>query len=309
MTRVNKQRFPNSVLIYNPKSGSAVDRDLWLGTIVDKLCTSLKQSVTVGATSSGITAADILKRFLALSPNLVIAAGGDGTIRHILGSFAESKIDIPVGLIPFGTGNQLARNLGILEENIFQDPLQRSIDVIGSGKERRIDLGRMNGHYFCVGVGAGPICDAILAPTQEEKQNWGMLAYVGPMLQTLTSRAVRFRVTADGDTFEVRALGVIISNVSDMGFARISEGARVDDGYLDLCIITLGDFGDYVKLGFDLASSVLLGDTPFYQRRVKSVLVETINAPVVVNVDGDPIGHTPMKIEVIPQSVKVLCPY
>ncbi len=308
MTKLNKKRIANSVLIYNPKSGSALDRDIWLGTIVDKLCTSLEQSVTVGATSSGVTAADILKRFMALSPDLVIAAGGDGTIRHILGSFAEAKVEIPVGLIPFGTGNQLARNLGILEDSIFVDPLQRSIDVIGSAKTRCIDLGICNGHYFCVGVGVGPVSDAILTPTQEEKQNWGMLAYVGPMIQTLTSQAVQFRITADGDTFEVKALGVIVSNVADMGFARISEGARLDDGYLDLCVIPLGDFGDYVKLGFNLASSVLLGETPFYQRRVKNVLIESKNGPAIANIDGDHIGFTPMKIEVLPGSVNILCP-
>ena len=308
MTRTNKKRFPNSVLIYNPKSGSTLDRDLWLGTIVDKLCTTLEQTVTVGATSPGVSAADILQKFLALKPSLVIAAGGDGTIRHILGSLAESKIEIPVGVVPFGTGNQLARNLKIFEEGLFLDPLQRAIDVIATGKPQTIDLGKMNGHYFCVAVGAGPVCDAILAPTQEEKEHWGMLAYLAPMIQTVASPAVQFRVTADGDVFEVKALGVIVSNVGDMGFARLAESARLDDGYLDLCIITLGEFGDYVKLGFDLASSMLLGDTPFYMRKVKNVLVESLNGPVTANVDGDPIGHTPMRIEAIPKSVDVLCP-
>lgn len=308
MTKKKDKRFPNSVLIYNPKSGSTLDRDLWLGTIVDKLCTTLDQKVTVGATKDGVNAADILQEFLSLKPSLVVAAGGDGTIRSILGALAESNIEIPVGLVPFGTGNQLARNLKIYEEGIFLDPLQRAIDVIKNGKIRSIDLGKMNGHYFCVAVGAGPVCDAILAPTQEEKQEWGMLAYLGPMIQTVTAQPVSFRVTADGDTFTVKALAVIVSNVGDMGFARLSEGARLDDGWLDLCIITLGEFGDYVKLGFDLASSVLLGDTPFYMRKVKNVLVESLNGPVVANVDGDPIGTTPMRIEAIPQSVNLLCP-
>lgn len=308
MTATNKKRFPNSVLIYNPRSGTALDRDLWLGTIVDKLCTTLQHSLTIGATTIGITASDILQSFLSLSPSLVIAAGGDGTIRDILGALAEEHIDIPVGLVPFGTGNQLARNLKILEENLFHDPLQHAIDVISAGNKSRIDLGKMNGHYFCVAVGAGPLCEAILTPTQEEKENWGMLAYVGPMIQTVTSPALPFRVTADGDTFEVRALGVIVSNVSDMGFARISEGAKLDDGYLDLCVITLGEFGDYVRLGFDVASSMLLGDTPFYVRKAKTVLIESLSGPVIANVDGDPIGSSPMHIEVVPNAVNILVP-
>ncbi|HEY9680597.1 MAG TPA: diacylglycerol kinase family protein [Oculatellaceae cyanobacterium] len=308
MTSANYKTFPKSVLIYNPRSGSALDRDLWLGTIVDKLCNSLQHKVLVSATTAGTSAADILEELISISPELIIAAGGDGTIRHILGSLAETKIKIPVALIPFGTGNQLARNLRILEENIFQDPLQHAIDVIAAAKPRLIDLGKVNGNFFCVGVGVGPICEAILAPTQEEKENWGMLAYVGPMIRTITSPAVSFKVTADGDTFEVKALAVIVANVGDMGFARISEAARLDDGCLDLCIMTLSEFGDYVKLGFDVASSIVLGDTPFYVRKVKKVRIESLNGPVVANVDGDSLGETPIDIEVFPSAVNILCP-
>jgi len=308
MTDADKKRFPNSLLIYNPRSGSALDRDLWLGTIVDKICTTMQHSLIVGATTTGVTAADILKDYLSLKPGLVIAAGGDGTIRHVLGSLAEAEIDIPVGLVPFGTGNQLARNLKILEEGVFSDPLQHAIDVISAGHGRRIDIGRMNGNYFCVAVGAGPLCDAILTPTQEEKENWGMLAYVGPMIQYVTSPAVSFRVTADGDSFEVKALAVIVTNVADMGFAKISGRAKVDDGFLDLCIITLSEFGDYLKLGFDVASSMLLGDTPFYIRKAKKIKIESLNGAVKANVDGDPIGGTPMEIEVLPKAVNILCP-
>ncbi|MBX9720660.1 MAG: hypothetical protein K2X81_04645, partial [Candidatus Obscuribacterales bacterium] len=211
-------------------------------------------------------------------------------------------------LIPFGTGNQFARNLKIFEENLFQDPLQHAVDVISTGRPRRIDLGKMNNHHFCVAVGVGPICDAILAPTQEEKENWGMFAYVGSMLQVVTSPAVAFRITADGVTFEVKALAVIVANAGDMGFARLSEGAKLDDGFLDLCIITLGNFEDYVRFGFGVASSVLLGDAPFYIRKVKKVYVESLSGKVVANVDGDPIGHTPLDIEIIPNAVSIVCP-
>lgn len=308
MTASHQQKFPRSVLVYNPKSGSAVDRDVWLGSVIDKLCASLQHSVTVRATTPGISASDIMNDAPAASPDLVIAAGGDGTIRHILGWVADKSTDIPVGLIPFGTGNQLARNLNILEENIFQDPIQHAVDVITTGRQRRIDLGKVNDNYFCVAVGVGPGSDAILAPSQEDKENWGMLAYVGPMLQKVASPAVPFRITADGESFDVKALAVIVSNVGDMGFARLSGEAKLDDGYLDLCIITAGEFGDFVKLGFDLASTVLLGDTPFYMRRVKMVRIESLNGPVVANVDGDGIGHTPLEISIVPEAVSILCP-
>lgn len=303
-----EKKFPNSVLIYNPKSGSALDRDLWLGTIIDKICTHLKYSVEVHATTPDITPAELLEDCLASEPELVIAAGGDGTIRHVLGSLSETDVAIPVGIVPFGTGNQLARNLKIYQDALFVDPLQRAVDIIAAGRTRSIDLGKMNGNYFCVAAGAGPLSDAILAPTREEKENWGMLAYVGSMLQTVASQPLNFRITADGDVFEVKALGVIVTNVGDMGFATMSERARVDDGKLDLCIVTLAEFSDYVMLGFQVASAVLATSAPFYMRKVRTVKIESLNGPVTANVDGDACGTTPMNIEVIQKAVKVLCP-
>lgn len=303
-----EKKFPNSVLIYNPKSGSTLDRDLWLGTIIDKICTHLKYSVEVHATTPDITPAELLEDCLASEPELVIAAGGDGTIRHVLGSLSETDVAIPVGIVPFGTGNQLARNLKIYQDALFVDPLQRAVDIIAAGRTRSIDLGKMNGNYFCVAAGAGPLSDAILAPTREEKENWGMLAYVGSMLQTVASQPLNFRITADGDVFEVKALGVIVTNVGDMGFATMSERARVDDGKLDLCIVTLAEFSDYVMLGFQVASAVLATSAPFYMRKVRTVKIESLNGPVTANVDGDACGTTPMNIEVIQKAVKVLCP-
>ncbi len=303
-----EKKFPNSVLIYNPKSGSALDRDLWLGTIIDKICTHLRYSVEVHATTADITPAELLEDCLASEPELVIAAGGDGTIRHVLGSLSETNVAIPVGIVPFGTGNQLARNLKIYQDALFVDPLQRAVDIIAAGRTRSIDLGKMNGNYFCVAAGAGPLSDAILAPTREEKENWGMLAYVGSMLQTVASQPINFRITADGDVFEVKALGVIVTNVGDMGFATMSERARIDDGKLDLCIVTLAEFSDYVMFGFQVASAMLATSAPFYMRKVRSVKIESLNAPVTANVDGDACGATPMQIEVIQKAVKVLCP-
>lgn len=302
------KKFPNSVLIYNPRSGSALDRDLWLGTIIDKICTHLKYSVMVHATTPDTSPADILQSFLTAEPELVVAAGGDGTIRHILGSLSETNVAIPVGIVPFGTGNQLARNLKIYQEALFVDPLQHAIDVMAARRTKCIDLGKMNGHYFCVAAGAGPLSDAILIPTQEEKQNWGVLAYVGSMLQTVASAPVNFRITADGDTFTVKALGVIVTNVGDMGFATMSEGARLNDGLLDLCIVTLAEFSDYVKLGFQVASAVLATGAPFYIRNVRDVTIESLGAPVTANVDGDACGTTPMHIQVVPKAVNIICP-
>lgn len=294
-----------ALVVYNPESGPAIDRNTWLGQIVDKFCKELNFEVTVRATHHGITSREIVDNGGA-GLDLVVGAGGDGTIRLVLGALADAGSDVPVAIIPFGTGNQLARNLGVYEENLLVDPVEAALEAIVRGHSRKIDIGRMNGHPFCVGVGAGPLSDAVAAPSREDKANWGIMAYVGSMVQTIATPPVELTVTADGDKFNVKASGVFVTNVGNLGIATVSESAEVDDGLLDLFIITLGELNDYVTLGFRFATSFLGGEAPYYLKKVSSVTIASRH-PLAANVDGDFVGTTPMKVEVAPRAVRVIC--
>lgn len=294
-----------ALLVYNPESGAAMDRTAWLGHVVDKFCKELNYEVTIHATHLGITSQEIVDNG-GHGFDLIVGAGGDGTIRLVLGALADAGSEVPVAIIPFGTGNQLARNLGIYEENLLVDPVEAALEAIVRGRSRKIDIGKMNGHPFCVGVGAGPLADAVAAPSKEDKANWGIMAYVGSMVQTIATPPVELTVTADGDRFNVKASGVFVTNVGNLGVATVSEKAELDDGLLDLFIITLGELNDYVTLGFHLTTSFLGGEEPYYLKKVSRVTIESRHS-IAANVDGDVIGTTPMKVEVVPQAVRVIC--
>jgi len=251
---------------------------------------------------------------------------------------ARYRPRIPVGILPLGTGNQLARNLGIYEENILGDPLDDAIRVLMTGKPMPIDLGVMNGEYFCVAAGAGPLSDAVISTDHQEKVNWKMLAYASSMIQTLALPPVNFRLTTVGESFIVRAAGVFITNISDLGVGKLSDTAELNDGLLDLCVLNPTEFQDYVELGFRFAGGFIGGKAPYYIRKVSSLLVEVIQRPpkktrlqaigssiksffmgpeetappehkeVIAMIDGDAFGTTPMQIEVIPQAVSILVP-
>jgi diacylglycerol kinase (ATP) len=269
--------------------------------------------------------------------DLLIAAGGDGTIRFVLGAVADAKSSAPVGLLPMGTGNQLCRNLGIFEENLFVDTLHESLQIIFNGEPKRIDLGKMNGHYFCVAAGVGPLSDAILAPESFEKANWKMLAYAGSVLQTFGLEPTVFRITLPDETFKVAASGIFVTNIADLGLGTLSETAQVNDGLLDLCILNPAEFQDYVELGFRFAGAYVGGDAPYYIRKTTNVRIEAISEPVRLSrlqkmrrsvmsfltgptekpailkqvtamIDGDACGVTPMNIDVVPNAVNVMVP-
>jgi len=325
-------------LLYNPHSGSAIAPEWWVGKIVHKLCSANFQ-VTATATWAGIETQDVLD-LLKDGSELLIAAGGDGTIRMALEAASLAPERIPVGIVPVGTGNQLARNLGLYEDNILSDPIDKAVDTLIEGKQFAMDLGVMNGHRFAVSAGVGPMSDAILMPQHIDKVNWRMLAYAGSLVQTITQPPLLIRVTADDEApFNVAASGIFVTNISDLGIGLLSESARLDDGILDLCVLAPQEFHDYLEMGFRFAGG--MADTqpaPYYVRKVRKVTLEVVpvsrhssilnktwrrvknsfgvyeKPPLLLNkeatamIDGDACGTTPMHIEVAPHAVSIMVP-
>jgi len=326
-----------ALVVYKPISNQSVSPDMWLGDVVHKLVTEGGYQVKVFATKADMKHEDITEEDFA-GCDLVIAAGGDGTIRLVLGSLAHWKCSIPVGLLPLGTGNQLARNLSIYEEHLLFDPLEQALNVILYGEPRAIDLGIMNDEYFAVAAGAGPFSDAIIQTDSQEKAAWKMLAYASAMVQTFAMPPVVFSVVADNETFRVAASGVFVTNIADLGVGTLSESAELDDGLLDLCILDPREFSDYMELGFRFAGGFVGGKAPYYIRKVKELVLDVqpvrsrmsrfqkfghkmraafrgqqpepvpINQTISAMIDGDLCGHTPMNITVAPKAVQVLVP-
>jgi len=328
------------LIVYNPAAGSASGPELWLGACIHRLCQSGGSIVTTSATRRETTP-DNLFADTGTAFDMIVAAGGDGTVRMVLHAVAAQKLDIPVGIIPLGTGNLLARNLRIFEENLLIDPIEKAIDIILKGEAIFIDLGLMNGHYFAAAAGCGPLSDALITPHRRDKENWKMLAYAGSMVQTLADPPMHFAVTADGEKFHVTAAGIFITNIADLGVGMLSESASMHDGMLDLCILAPKEFTDFVHYGFHFAtgtsSPIGGGKAPYYVRKVKEISVEAIkkrrppsffqkelNAfkyrltgkrPTALSsgepqamIDGDSCGDLPMVITTVPDAVRVIRP-
>ena len=327
----------HALVVYNPSAGSAAGADLWLGPVVHRLAS--RYTVTVLPTVPDMNPSDILNA-IGKPLDLLVAAGGDGTLREVLGAVADAQSEVPVGIIPLGTGNQLARNLLIYEENILSDPLDDAISIILDGVAMKMDLGMMNGQYFCICAGAGPLSDAILMPEQKDKVNWKMLAYASSVIQNFAMPPVMFKITLDEEkeTFQVAASGLFISNIADLGLGTLSETAQLNDGLLDLCVLNPSEFGDYLHMGFRFAGGFVGGEAPYYIRKVRALTVEVVPSraklsrfqhmghrirnffsgnnesrppvaqQVIAMIDGDPFGETPMNIKVVPHAVNVLVP-
>lgn len=325
-----------ALLIYNPSAGTALAPELWLGRVIHRLNSSIVDQTVVIATTPTMTSNYLLGE-LTQQIELLIAAGGDGTVRMALEAAARSEFDPAVGIIPVGTGNQLARNLGIYDDNLISiDPLEKPIKALLRGDRLRMDLGIMNGHYFAVAAGAGPMSDAIVTPEQTDKMNWKMLAYASSLVQTLTRAPVLFNIVADGESLKVAASGLFVTNIADFGVGSLSETAKLNDGLLDLCILAPEEFQDYLEQGFAFAGAFFGEEAPYYIKKVRSIDVSvlpvsrrqsvvettwrkmkgafgvhekpplTVHDEVTAMIDGDACGTTPMHIEVAPGAVTIL---
>ena len=265
----------HALVIFNPTARSPVAIQQWIGQIVEKLNERDQYFVSFYPTTAHTKPEDLVQ--LIQPPlDLIIAAGGDGTIRFALAALAKAKSDIPAAIFPLGTGNVLARNLGIWQEKIFADPLEHAFDFILNGQPRRIDMGMMNGEYFAGMAGVGPISDAFMKPDRTEKSNFRLIAYIKALLATIAMRPRIFKITTGGRSFKVQASGVFVSNVEDLGIGRAVDLSALTDGSLDLHVINPKHFRDYVDLGFRFTGGNRHDHVSDYALRVKEAVVEVV---------------------------------
>jgi diacylglycerol kinase (ATP) len=309
----NSKQSKQALVIYNPMSGSALDLDTRLGAIVRRLCEGSSYVANVRPLKSRMTPQELLAPVLGPF-ELIIAVGGDGTVGTVLGAVAEVAPQVPVGIVPFGTGNLLARTFGIVPEHFRGDILEYSMDVILSGESQYIDLGRMNGTWFAIDAGVGPIADAITIPGTQHKRTWKLFAYTLPLLKSMRRSPLKFQLTVDDEPPRVvTASGLFITNMHEMGIGRARDITQVQDGLLDLCILNPLTLRDYwritMRFFYWFFFNKLYGSPPYLIKQFKKAHIELVDAMrAATMVEGDRKGRMPMDVEVVPKAVQVLVP-
>ena len=244
-------------------------------------------------------ARELAKAAAADGARLVIAWGGDGTINETASALAFGQV--PLGIIPAGSGNGLARELGI-----SVDPRQAIANAVRA-TPRPIDVGEIEGRFFVNIAGIGMEAHVASRFNAADNPRRGFLGYIA-----ITARAVfsyvpqRYRITADGRQIERTAVLVSIANSPQFGNgARIAPGALVDDGLLDLVMIEeRSRFGTVCQMPrlFNGTVSRIPGCTI---DRVRDLTIEADN-PMTFHVDGEPIeGGTRLRALVHRHALKI----
>jgi YegS/Rv2252/BmrU family lipid kinase len=236
----------------------------------------------------------------------VVVLGGDGTLKEVAGALAHSGR--PVGILPGGTGNLVARALGIPME------ATRAARVVLDGVPRATDLGRLRiggqPHWFAFSTSVGVDVRMLSRTRPKTKRRFGPLAYAATALgEILDFQTFRARISVDGERFERDAAEVMIANIGSVlnDMLVLGPQIRADDGRLDMCLYAPANAGQAIGVLWRMARQRF--DAPerlvFRAGRVFSVDCEP---PQQVQADGELVGTTPFDVEIDEGAAMFLVP-
>lgn len=289
----NTATAKRALLLINPKARRGQES---LAPVVERLQTGgLAVNVEAFEALPEI-ARDIVR--LRDSADLVIVCGGDGSIASAALAVMESGL--PMGIIPMGTANDLARTLHIPID------LEQAADVIIRGKERRIDVGTVNGHAFfnVASIGLSTKLAQSLDPAL--KKRFGRLGYALAATKVL-ARATPFEahITEKGVTIDVKTYQIAVGNGRHYGGGNVvEENATIDDGHLDLYSLEMKNLWKLALMLRSFRSGKHGAWNEVRTARCVEFDIET-KKPMPVNADGEIVTSTPAHFKVHPRAIRV----
>ena len=236
--------------------------------------------------------------------NVIAAAGGDGTVSTVADGLRDTEV--PLGILPMGTGNVLAQELNI--------PLKlgQAVELmIGENRHRPVDAMEINGRFYLLYAGVGITSAMMSGASSESKRHFRIFAYLWSGLRKLSGwQPFHFRLEIDGRQLSSSAIEVGVANARTAGGKPFNWGKEVsvDNNQLTVCIVRSKSIWDYIGTIFDL----LLGRTR-QSRHIHCfsahhhIKIDAL-AAISVEADGELIGKTPVEIRVVPQAVTMIVP-
>jgi diacylglycerol kinase (ATP) len=244
--------------------------------------------------------ADMIRRH-ADDVDCVIIGGGDGSMNAAAPALIETRL--PLGVLPMGTANDLARTLKIPTD------IEQASDLILLGLQHKIDLGRVNGHYFfnVANIGLGVHITHHLS--SDLKQRWGILSYAMSLVKAIkTYRPFRADIVCDGRRLRVRSIQIAVGNGRHYGGGMtIEKQASIDDGCFSLYSIEPLSLWQLIKFAPALRAGRFEEHHPVDIEQGQRIEITT-RRTMTVTADGEVVTRTPAVFDMVAGAVSVFVP-
>ncbi|WP_071189296.1 lipid kinase [Trichormus sp. NMC-1] len=287
---------PRALLLVNRHSRQGQERLLEAIRCLETLGFHVIEESTENPTHLG----DVIRRYQQ-EIDLVIVGGGDGTLNAAVEAIVDTQL--PLGILPLGTANDLARTLGI------PNSLPEACQIIAGGQLRRIDLGWVNGKYFFNVASLGLSVKITQRLTKEVKRRWGIFAYAAIALQVIwESRPFRAEIRINSQSVHVKTVQIAVGNGRYYGGGMaVFHDATIDDQRLDLYSLEIKHWWEIIPL-----LPAMRQGRHIHWQNVRAIQGQEIEVytrkPRPINTDGEITTHTPAVFRVIPKAIGVLVP-
>ena len=302
MADVSTGRATRVLVVLNPKAGSCTADDVRAALGRHFSCDDGACAIVEAA--QGDDPGEVVRRAKSEGRELVIAAGGDGTVSAVANGLVGTEIAL--GIIPLGTANVLARELGIPVE------LEAACALLaGEHDLRAIDAMRVGDRHYYTQVGVGIDAMMIRDTKAEDKRRFGRAAYLWTAFTRLVGfQPRRFRLEIDGREEKRRASQVVLANVGTLGQPPFTWGPdiRLDDGKIDVCIVRARTAVDYLGLAWHVLRGQHKRSVNVRYRAARRSVVIRTDRPLPVQADGEVLGETPVEVKVVAGAVRVVVP-
>lgn len=231
--------------------------------------------------------------------DLVIAAGGDGTVASVVNGVWQTSASI--GIIPAGTGNLLARAMNI------PNAVEPALDLIVADHAlQALDLMQIDEQVFVLDVSVGISARAMRDTPSTQKQRFGMLAYVWPMVRDLVRiRRRSFALKIDGQRTQVRASEILIAN----GAFPQAAPEDFNDQSFNVYVLSARGLPDFLHMIWAFVRRAWHEQTALRTITVRqSITIEALRQPQPTQADGEPLGSTPITVRLVPSAVHLIVP-
>lgn len=287
-------------LIYNPTSGREEMRRL-LPDVLERLDRAGIETSCYATTGEGDATREAAEA-VTRGYDIIIAAGGDGTLNEVVNGMAGKENLPPLGVFPLGTTNDFARAMGIPRR--WED----YCDLVIENKVRSIDIGKANDRYFINIAGGGSLTELTYEVPSRLKTLIGQLAYYLKGIEKMTSLSpTKLVIDAEGyELLEGEFMLFLIANTNSVGgFEKLAPDAEIDDGLLDVIAVRKCNLAEFIRLVSLAVRGEHFNDPHVLYLKTPRMVVTSPEGQVQLNLDGELGGELPGVFEILPRHLQI----